>query len=141
MSKWLSGMQPLGALVMRLVLGLAMVSHGWDKVIPPGGFHGHNTFAAIDHHSRYVAGLGLPYWMGVLSALTEFVGGFALLAGLLTRIVAFLVAANMLVALLFVNIHHGYAGSEYGLALFALALMLLFYGPGQMALDRRLGLT
>ena len=32
----------------------------------------------------------------------------------------------MLIALLFVNIHQGYHGSEYTLALIALALMILF---------------
>ena len=141
MSKWLNSLQPLGALFLRLVLGVAMLYNGWDKVIPAGGFHGHNTFAAIDHHAHYVVSLGLPYWLGCLSALTEFLGGALLILGLLTRFAAFLVATNMLVAILFVNIHHGYTGSQYSLALFVIALMLLFFGPGKAALDRRLGLA
>jgi putative oxidoreductase len=141
MSKTLNNLQPWGALVMRLVLGAAMIYHGYDKVIPAGGFHGGNTFSALERHSHYVASLGLPYWLGIVSALTEFIGGILLVLGLLTRLAAFLVAINMLVALVMVNRHHGYSGSEYSLALFALAVMLFFYGAGMAALDRKFGLS
>jgi putative oxidoreductase len=140
MSKWLNSLQPWGAFLLRLALGIAMVYHGYAKVIPPGGFHGGNTFSALNHHAHFVASLGLPYWLGYVSALTEFVGGILLIFGLLTRFAAFLVAVNMLVALLLVNRHHGYAGSEYPLALFAIAIMLVVYGAGAVALDRKIGL-
>ena len=139
MSKSLNNLQPWGALLLRLVLGVAMMYHGWSKVIPAGGFHGGNAFSAIERHSHYVASMGLPYWLGIVSALTEFVGGALLLLGLFTRFAAFLVAINMLVALVMVNRHHGYGGSEYSLALFVIALMLFFYGAGVCALDRKLG--
>jgi len=139
MSKTLNNLQPWGALLLRLVLGVAMMYHGWSKVIPAGGFHGGNAFSAIERHSHYVASLGLPYWLGIISALTEFAGGALLLLGLFTRFAAFLVAVNMLVALVMVNRHHGYAGSEYSLALFVIAMMLFFYGAGVCALDRKLG--
>ena len=139
MSKSLNNLQPWGALFLRLVLGTAMLYHGWSKVIPAGGFHGGNAFSAIERHSHYVASLGLPYWLGIVSALTEFVGGALLLLGLFTRFAALLVAVNMLVALVMVNRHHGYGGSEYSLALLVIALMLLFYGAGICALDRKLG--
>ena len=141
MSKTLNNLQPWGALLMRLVLGAAMIYHGYDKVIPAGGFHGGNTFSALERHSHFVATLGFPYWLGIVSALTEFVGGILLILGLLTRIAAFLVAINMLVALIMVTRHHGYSGSEYALALFAIAAMLFFYGAGAFALDRRFGLS
>jgi putative oxidoreductase len=139
MSKSLSSLQPWGAFILRLVLGIAMVYHGYDKVIPSGGFHGGNTFSALDHYGHYVASLGLPYWLGYVSALTEFVGGILLILGLLTRFAAILVTINMLVALVMVSRHHGYAGSEYSLALFAIALMLAFFGAGAFAVDRKIG--
>jgi len=141
MSKTLNNLQPWGALLMRLLLGAAMIYHGYDKVIPAGGFHGGNTFSALERHSHYVASLGFPYWLGIISALTEFVGGILLIVGLLTRFAAFMVAINMLVALIMVNRHRGYSGSEYSLALFAIALMLFFYGAGAYALDRKFGLS
>lgn len=139
MRKWLDNMQPWGAFLMRLVLGFAMLYHGWSKVIPHGGFHGGNTFSAIDHWGHQVVLMGLPYWLGYVSALTEFIGGMLLILGLLTRFAAFMVLCNLLVALWKVNIHHGYEGAEYNLALLAIAAMLLFYGSGAAALDIKIG--
>lgn len=141
MSKTLDNLQPWGAFFMRLILGAAMLYHGYSKVVPAGGFHGGNTFAAMERHSRLVASLGLPYWMGIVSALTEFVGGALILMGLFTRFVALMISINMLVAVVLVTRHHGYGGSEYALALLGIALMLAFYGSGVYALDRRIGLA
>lgn len=138
MTSSLNSLQPWGAFFLRLVLGAAMVYHGYAKVVPS---HGGDTFAALEHHSRLVASLGLPAWLGIVSALTEFVGGVLILLGLFTRFTAFLITINMLVAVVMVDRHHGYAGSEYALTLMAVALMLFFYGSGACALDRKLGFS
>ena len=132
MSKWLNSMQPLGALLMRLALALAVTVHGYEKVIPHG---------ALDHFTHYVASLGLPYWLGYVSAFTEFVGGILLVLGLLTRLAAAMLAVNMLVAFFTVGIHQGFGVYNYILALAAIAIMLVFYGAGAFALDRRIGLS
>jgi putative oxidoreductase len=141
MSRWLNRFQPWGVTLLRLILGAAMLYHGWSKVIPQGGFHHGNTFAALDHYRHYVAGLGLPRWLAYVSAFTEFAGGICLLLGLFTRFFAFLTVINMLVAIVMVDLRGGYGATEYSLALAAIALMLLFAGPGKAALDRKLGLT
>jgi putative oxidoreductase len=141
MSRWLNRFQPWGVLLLRLVLGVAMVVHGYPKVIPAGGFHGGNTTAALDHYVHFIATLGLPPWLAYVSAFTEFAGGILLIVGLLTRFVSFLAATNMLFAIAAVTIHHGYSASEYPLSLFAIALMLLFAGPGKAAFDRKIGLS
>lgn len=138
MSRWLDSLQPWGALLLRLVVGAAMVFHGYSKVVPPNGLHG-SPLAALEHYSHFVASLGLPPWLGYVSALTEFAGGALLVLGLFTRFAAFMVAINMTVALVTVNLHKGYAASEYTLALIVIALMLLFYGAGALALERRFG--
>jgi len=130
MTKWLNSLQPCGALVMRLVLGIAMATHGYGKVIPHG---------ALNHYTHYIASLGIPYWLGYVSAFTEFAGGILLILGFLTRLAAVLIAINMLVAFFFVGIHQGSGSYSYILALAALAIMLTFYGAGALALDRRLG--
>ena len=140
MSRFLDDLQPWGALLMRLVLGCAMVYHGFGKVIPAGGFHSHSAFSALQHHAHFVTTLGMPYWLGYVSALTEFFGGILILLGLLTRLAAFLISINMLVALFTVDMHHGYPHSEYALALFAIAVMLVFYGAGILGLDHKIGL-
>jgi len=130
MTKWLNGLQPFGALLMRLALGVSMAVHGYGKVVPHG---------ALNHYVHYIASLGIPSWLGYISAFTEFVGGILLILGLLTRLAAALVAINMLVAFFFVGSHQGFGIYNYVLALAALGIMLTFYGAGALALDRKIG--
>jgi putative oxidoreductase len=130
MTKWLNSLQPFGALLMRLALGVSMAVHGYEKVIPHG---------ALGHYAHYIASLSIPYWLGYVSAYVEFAGGILLLLGLVTRLAAALIAINMLVAFAFVGIHQGFGIYNYILALAALALMLTFYGAGNLSLDRKLG--
>ena len=130
MTKWLNSLQPLGALLMRLALALSMTMHGYQKVVPHGALH---------HFAHYIATLGLPYWLGYVSAFTELVGGILLILGLFTRLAAALIAINMLVAFAIVGIHQGPGGYSYILALAVIAIMLVFYGAGAFALDRKIG--
>ena len=132
MTKWLNSLQPFGALLMRLALGISMAVHGYQKVIPHG---------ALNHYAHYIASLHIPYWLGYVSAYTEFVGGMLLIFGLLTRFVAALVAINMLVAFTCVGIHQGFGIYNYILALAAIAIMLTVYGAGTLALDRKIGFS
>ncbi len=126
---------------MRLTLGVAMLYNGWDKVVPASGLHGNHLFSALQHWNEFMVRLGIPAWLGTVSACTEFFGGILLLAGLLTRLVALLVAVNMAVAIWKVNVHHGYVASQYSAALVVMALLLVTAGGGALALDRRLGLS
>jgi len=140
MTRWLNQHQPWGIFLLRIVLGLAMLVHGYPKVFPSGLFHT-NISAALDHTAHTATALGLPHWFGALSALTEFLGGMLLILGLLTRFTAFLVTLDLLTFLIFSDIHHGYTGSEYPLALTSIAFLLLLTGPGKAALDRKLNLS
>ena len=141
MSRWLNRFQPWGIFLLRLVLGAAMIVNGSRKVIPRGGFHGGNSFAALQQYVNNIATLGIPHWLGYVSAFAEFAGGMFLVLGLLTRFFAFLVAINMIVAIAAVDYHRGYAGAQYPLALASVAIMLLLAGPGKAALDRKLGFS
>ena len=121
--------RPAAALVARLVLGAILLTHGWGKVIPRGSLY---NFANTVSH------LGLPYWLGYVTAFTEFFGGIALILGLLTPIAALGVAIEMAVAILKVHLKHGLIGPqgyEFPLSVLALALFLLADGPGYLALD------
>jgi putative oxidoreductase len=40
-----------------------------------------------------------------------------------------------------VDVHHGYSGSEYAVALAAMAILLVVTGSGRPALDRKIGLS
>ena len=108
-----------------------MTVHGYQKVVPHG---------AAAHFAHYVTTLGLPIWLGYVSAWTEFAGGILILLGLFTRFAAALIAINMLVALVTVGIHQDFGIYNYIAELAAIAIMLVLTGPGKLALDRKLGL-
>lgn len=125
--RFLDRLQPLGLLVLRLALGAIMIGHGYGKVF--GGLH---------KHAEFVASLGIPAWMAYLSAAAEFLGGILLVAGLLTRLAAFAVCINMLVAIFKVHLHNGLLGQggyQFPLALAAMAFSLIFTGAGPVSLD------
>ena len=132
MIRFLNRLQPWGVLLIRLALGLSMSVHGYEKVIP------HGALLQFVHH---VTTLHLPYWLGYVSAWTEFAGGILLLVGLMTRFCAFLVAINMYVALVTVGIHQGFGIYNYIFALAAIATMLVFCGSEALSLDRRFGIS
>jgi putative oxidoreductase len=141
MIRFLAKLQPWALTLLRLVVGVSMVVHGWEKVIPAGGLHRAHPLAGVEAFCRFAATLGLPWWLGYVSVATEFAGGIFLLLGLLTRFWALMVLGNMVVALVKVNLHHGYSGSEYSLALAAMAFLLLTAGSGALSLDRRFGIS
>jgi putative oxidoreductase len=125
--RFLDRLQPLGLLVLRLVLGAIMVGHGYSKVF--GGLH---------KHVEFVASLGMPGWLAYLSTAAEFIGGVLLILGLFTRVAAIAVCIDMVVAILKVHLHNGLLGQngyQFPLALAAIAFALVFSGAGPISLD------
>lgn len=145
MLRFLARLQPFAILALRLLVGFSLVYHSYAKVYPAGGlvlaYHQHTLLSSFEHFNDFVVLLGLPRWLGYVSTLTEFVGGLCVLAGLLTRFWALLICINMIVALVTVNWHHGFAGSEVTLGLIGMSFLLLTAGAGAWALDRRLGIS
>ncbi len=128
--RYLDRLQPLALLIMRITAGVIMTAHGYGKVF--GGLH---------HHAGMVASLGIPAWLGYVSAFTEFLGGLLILAGLFTRAAAFAICINLVVAIWKVHWHNGLMGSmgrpgyEFPLAVATLAFALIFLGAGPIAMD------
>jgi len=125
--RFLDRVQPLAFLIMRLVLGCIMVGHGYGKVF--GGLH---------KHAALVASLGMPGWLGYVSAAAEFLGGLLLIVGFATRFAALAVCIDMVVAILKVHLHNGLLGQngyQFPLALAAIAFTLIFTGAGVISLD------
>lgn len=125
--RFLDRLQPLGFLMLRLVLGVIMVGHGYGKVF--GGLH---------KHVELVASLGMPGWLAYLSAAAEFLGGILLIVGLVTRVAALAVCIDMAVAILKVHLHNGLLGQngyQFPLALAAMAFAIIFAGAGPISLD------
>lgn len=125
--RYLDRLQPLALAVVRLALGVIMVAHGYHKVF--GGLH---------HHAQFVASLGLPSWLGYVSAFAEFLGGILVLAGFFTRAAAFVLLVDLIVAIWKVHWHNGLTGDhgyEFPLAAAALAFALIFFGGGPISFD------
>lgn len=123
----LDRLQPLALAVLRVVLGIIMIGHGYPKV-----------FGGLQHHVHFVNSLGLPGWLAYFSALAEFVGGILLVIGLFTRIAAVAIAIDLTVAIWKVHWTHGLLGDggyQFPLALAAIAFALIFLGAGPIAMD------
>jgi putative oxidoreductase len=139
MSRFFERLQPIAMFLLRIVLGCAMISASWHKIVPHGGFHGNNIFSAIEKWNSSVVHLGMPAWLGTVAALVEFLGGFAILAGLFTRVFGVLLTLTLIVAIAKVT-YPAYDASKYPLAIGMLALVAVAFGPGALALDNRLGI-
>ncbi|SHN17337.1 putative oxidoreductase [Pseudomonas asturiensis] len=125
-----------GLTILRVIVGIAFIAHGSQKLF--GAFGGYG----LEGTAQYMESLGLTpgYLMALLSGGAEFFGGLGLLLGLLARPAAALVTVLLLVAIFTVHISHGFFmannGYEYALALLGGALAVLIEGAGRLSLDR-----
>jgi len=88
----------------------------------------------------------IPALFAVLAIAAEFLGSLGLIVGLFSRIAAFGIAVNMVVAILTVHAANGFfmnwygkqagEGFEYHLLAIGLALIVIIQGGGALSLDR-----
>ena len=114
-------------LILRVVLGIIMLYHGWPKLTGLGG--------VIEGFTGM--GIPLPAVSAVFATVAEVGGGLLLLLGAFTDIAGLLVAIDMLGAITFVHAKNGFGvsdgGVEWPLALLAMALAVGLAGPGRYA--------
>jgi putative oxidoreductase len=92
--------------------------------------------------------MGMPAPVALLVISAEFFGGLGLIFGLLTRIAAFGIGADMIGAIFLVHLPNGFfmnwmgaqkgEGFEFHLLAIAMAAALLLRGAGAFSLDRAL---
>jgi putative oxidoreductase len=119
----------IGLLLLRVIVGLAFVQHGWGKIQTPFSWMGPDA--------------PVPGFFQFLAALSEFGGGLAITFGLVTPLALLGILSTMTVALLMVHIPagHPWVGSGQGpsyelpLAYWTVAVTLLLTGPGKFSLD------
>ena len=118
-------------LILRVILGLILLIHGWPKI------------KDLKATSQSFSAMGFKpamFW-GTIVALVEFLGGLALIGGLLVQVVAFLVAIQFIVIILKVKRGKGFAGGyEFDLLIIAASLILFTIGGGAFGLDNILGI-
>ena len=121
----------IALLVLRLVFGFIFAAHGWQKYFD---FTLAGTTSSFEQMGVPAAALAAP-----VVATLELAGGVALALGAATRVIAALLALDMLGALLMVHagagIFVGNGGFELVLLLAGGAAVLALAGPGRFAVD------
>jgi putative oxidoreductase len=127
--------------IVRLVLGVTFFMHGAQKML--GWFGGYGFHGTMGFFTQQ---MGIPAPLAFLAICAEFFGGLGLLVGLLSRIAALGIIANMLVAIATVHHVNGFfmnwtgqqkgEGFEYHLLAIALAIVVLVRGSGAISIDR-----
>lgn len=127
--------QSFSALPLRLIAGIIFTAHGAQKLFAWFGGYG------LEGTGQWMESIGLSpgYFMALMAGSAEFFGGLLLIVGLLTRPTSLVLAVTMLVAIFTVHIDNGLFmsanGYEFGLALFAMSVSLIFSGAGKLSLD------
>ena len=125
-------------LALRLPVAIIFMAHGAQKLF--GWFGGYG----LEGTGQWMASIGLEpgYLMALGAGSAEFLGGLALLIGLLTRPAAVALAFTMIVAIVTVHIDNGLFmsnnGYEFGLALLAASVSLALSGGGRFSVDQPL---
>src|SRR6202789_1844649 len=89
--------------ILRVVLGIVFFAHGAQKML--GWFGGYGFSGTIGFFTN---NLHIPAVFAFLAIAAEFFGGLGLIFGLFTRLAAFGVMCNMMVAIAMVHSQFGF---------------------------------
>jgi len=127
--------------ILRLVLGVVFFAHGAQKML--GWFGGYGFSGTMGF---FTGPMHIPAPFAFLAIAAEFFGGLGLILGFLTRIAAFGIAVNMVVAIATVHSAFGFfmnwsgaqkgEGFEYHLLVLAITAFLMIRGAGALSIDR-----
>lgn len=129
--------------IIRLTLGLVLFPHGAQKVL--GWFGGYGFSGTMGF---FTGAMHLPWILGLLIIIIEFIGAIALILGLASRIWAISIMVLFLGIIFTSHLDNGFfmnwlgnqkgEGYEYHLLIIGLALALLINGSGKYSLDELL---
>jgi putative oxidoreductase len=127
--------------ILRLVLGIIFFVHGAQKML--GWFGGYGFSGTMGF---FTGALHIPTLFAFLAIAAEFFGGLGLIFGVLTRLAAFGIFFNMVVAIAMVHHQFGFfmnwtgtqkgEGYEFHLLVLAITAFLMIRGGGAASIDR-----
>jgi putative oxidoreductase len=123
----------IALLILRLVLAAVFITHGYQKVFGYGIAGVTNSFTQM---GVPLAGVFAPF-----ISVIELAGGLAMLFGAFSRVAGFLLACDMLGAIIFVHGKNGFSapkGVEAVLGNLAMALVIALVGAGAFSIDAML---
>lgn len=131
-------------LVLRVVLGVVFFPHGMQKLV--GWFGGYGFAGSMD---MFTTKLAIPAFFAFLAIMAEGLGSLGLITGFLTRIAAFGITVNMIVAVYLLHWQNGFfmnwfgnqkgEGFEYHLLVIAIGVALMIKGGGKWSVDKGIG--
>jgi len=127
-------------LILRLLLGIVFFPHGAQKVL--GWFGGQGFSASME---AFTVKMGIPALFAFLAIMAESAGALGLISGFLSRIAAFGIACNMVVAVALIHYKNGFfmnwfgkqsgEGFEYHILVIAIASAIIIKGGGRWSVD------
>jgi len=130
-------------LVIRMTIGLILFPHGAQKML--GIFGGYGFSGTMGF---FTGTMHLPWLIGFLVIIIEFIGSLSLIAGFASRLWSVLVIIEMLGAVITTHGNNGFfmnwagnqkgEGFEYHLLLIGLALAILINGSGKFSVDEKI---
>jgi putative oxidoreductase len=133
----------IATMVIRVALGAVFFPHGMQKLF--GWFGGYGFTGSMGF---FTSNLHIPALFAFLAVMAEGLGSLGLIAGLLTRVAAFGVGVNMVVAVYMLHWQNGFfmnwfgnqkgEGFEFHLLVIGMAIALMIKGGGALSVDRAL---
>jgi putative oxidoreductase len=128
---------------LRLVLGVVFFAHRAQKAL--GWFGGYGFSGTMGF---FTGMMHIPALFAVLAIAAEFLGGLGVIVGLLTRVAAFGIFCNMVVAVAMIHHQFGFfmnwagtqkrEGFEFYLLGLAMTVFLMIRGAGAASVNRLL---
>jgi putative oxidoreductase len=128
-------------MILRVLLGIVYFPHGMQKLF---GWFGGPGFGGAMH--MLTTNLGIPALFAFLAIMAEGLGSLGLLTGLLTRVAAFGIAVDMIVAVYMLHWQNGFfmnwfgnqkgEGFEFHILVVAIAIALMIRGGGKWSIDK-----
>jgi putative oxidoreductase len=127
---------PFAYAFARIWFALLILPSGYEKVFSDGA-------SRIAAGNILKTGFYPPLLWAWVVALLEFIGMILLAAGLFTRPIAFMMAVELGVIVVAIQMPNGWywtsRGSEFAAILFVVCLAFVLGGGGRFSLDRKLG--
>ncbi|ABO65563.1 MULTISPECIES: DoxX family protein [Geobacillus] len=126
----MSRLHELGVFLLRIVTGFIFFVHGWMK------WH-----QGLEETAASFLAMGLPAALAYIVTIVELAGGWAMMLGLGTRLMAAAFAVIMIGAIITVKADAGLLGNgqetgyEFNLALLAMSIHLWLSGSRLWSLD------
>lgn len=122
-----------GLLIIRIGLGVMMITHGLPKLT--GGVE---RWEAVGGAMGNIGITFFPVFWGFMAAIVETFGGFLLIIGFLFRPSCILLAFTMLIA----AISHfsrgdGLGGASHAIEIGFVFIGLMLIGPGKYSIDKK----